>query len=85
MDVGKVGISEDELYWEEIIGKEAEDRMIEDIKEKMIAEVEVEWDESDDVDVEGSGVTEFMVERLDPENVREARAEEVGYMTKTKL
>ena len=48
----------------------------------MIAEVEVEWDESDDVEAE---VTEFINEHLDPEKVREARAEEVGYMTKKKL
>ena len=85
MEVGKVGINEDEPCWEETIGKDTEDRMIEDIKEKMIAEVEVEWGESDDVEVEGSGDTEFMNERLDPEKVREARAEEMGYMTKKKL
>ena len=46
--------------------------MIEDIKEKMIAEVEVELGESDDIEVEGSGVTEFVNEQLDPEKVREA-------------
>ena len=83
MEVGKVGINEDEPYWE-IIGKDTKDRVIEDVKEKMIAEVEVEWGESDDVEVEGSGVTEFMNEHLDPENVREARAEEVGYIAKEK-
>ena len=31
MEVGKVGINEDELCWGEIIGKDTEDRMIEDI------------------------------------------------------
>ncbi len=55
MEVGKVGINEDDLYWDEIIGKDTEDRMIEDITEKMIPEVEVEWGESDDVEVEVSG------------------------------
>ena len=59
--------------------------MIEDVEEKMIAEVEVELGESDDIEVEGSWVTEFVKEQLDPEKVREARAEEVGYMIKKKL
>jgi hypothetical protein len=85
MEVGKVGINEDELNWEEIIGMDTEGRMIEVVKEKMIAEVEVERGASDDVEVEGSGVTKFMSEHLDPEKVREARAEEVGHMTKKKL
>ncbi len=44
----------------------------------MIAEVEAEWDESENFEVEGSGVTEAVDEHLDPEKVQEARAEELG-------
>ncbi len=45
MEVGEVGINEGELCWEEIIGMGMENRMIEDI----------EWGDSDGVEVEGSG------------------------------